>query len=329
MARQTRKISRSGIYHVILRGVNKQRIFEQSEDYDAMYRILHFVRTTDTHRQPAEEPNYFLYAYCIMDNHIHLLIQPNNQELGQIMKRIMTTYAIHFNTTYERIGHLFQDRFKSEPVEDENYFFTVLNYIHNNPVKAGLVQQQTAYRYSSCIELTQESSSREPLCCFPDLSDRLEMNDEYDHYVEALRQWEENGEQGPHPRMRSMNLLGISPEHIRRAAGSSTEQDSMAGLFERIKQKVVGSDSVLCQHIRARLEWQTAAEKDQAIVETLLEMTGVSTITEFQRLDKPTMRTALAIVRDSGVGDTKLSRLTGVSRGVIQRAHVYSEKIGK
>lgn len=323
MARQIRKISRSGIYHVILRGVNKQRIFEQTEDYEAMYRILRFVRTTDTHRQPVEQPNYFLYAYCIMDNHIHLLIQPNNQELGQIMKRIMTSYAIHFNTAYERVGHLFQDRFKSEPVEDANYFFTALHYIQNNPVKAGLVQQPAAYQYSSCVELSLTESDKEPLCCFPELSERLEMNDEYDRYVEALRQWEENGNKGPRPRMRSMNLLGISPEQIRQEAGSAVEQESMSGLFERIKQKVMGSDSTLCQQIRARLEWQTAAEKDQAIVETLLEMTGVSTITEFQRLDKPTMRTALAIVRDSGVGDTKLSRLTGISRGVIQRAHIY------
>lgn len=333
MARKTREISKSGIYHVILRGVNKQRIFEQSEDYDAIYRIFAFVRTFDTERQQVDSPNYFLYAYCIMDNHIHLLIQPNNQPLGNIMTRIMTTYALYFNNTYERVGHLFQDRYKSEVVEDADYFFTLLHYIHQNPVKAGLCEHPSNYPYCSYKELynlkTDEkglspfvSSPSSSLCYFPELSSLLDIEQEYHRHAQAMFDWEEK-KTGPKPQMKTMNILGISPIDIRDAVLSQEGIPSIPNLFARVKKMVQGSDTELCRQIRVQLNWQTAEEKDSAIVSTLLEMTGVNSISEFQRLDKPTLRTALAIVRDSGVGDTKLSRLTGVSRGVIQRASIY------
>lgn len=347
MARKNRQISQSGIYHVILRGVNKQRIFEQSEDYDAMYRILHYVRTTDTLHNPTPNPNYFLYAYCIMDNHIHLLIQPNDQALGDIMKRIMATYAIYFNKTYERIGHLFQDRYKSEVVEDRKYFFTLLNYIHNNPVNAGICDHPSKYPYSSFVELAsgspysgmQNSTKTVPLgtvpdgtvsrcciCSFPELSNLEEMEAEYHRTAEAMRLWERD-RQGPKPIIKSMNLLAISPEEIYEAVGAwSEKKHGLGGLFECVKQMVQGSESALCQELRVLLDWQTAEEKDNAIVRVLLEMTGTSSISEFQRLDRPTMRTALAIVRDSGIGDRRLSRLTGISRGVIQRASICKQK---
>ena len=155
MARKPREKSISGIYHVCLRGVNKQRIFEWSEDYEAMFRIIEHVQNTDPDGTEADGPNFYLYAYCLMDNHVHLLIQPaNNLELWQVVKRLTVAYAIYFNKHYERVGHLFQDRFKSEPVDDKDYFWQLMLYIHNNPVKGGLCSTPDQYSYSSFRELS-------------------------------------------------------------------------------------------------------------------------------------------------------------------------------
>ena len=133
LPRIAREKSRSGIYHVMLRGINKQNIFEEAEDYKKMMDLL---------RQRKEAGGITLYGYCLMSNHIHLLLREEKEPLNIEMKRIGSKYAIWFNTKYQRIGHLFQDRFKSEAVEDEPYFLTVLRYIHYNPVKAGLVDNQ-------------------------------------------------------------------------------------------------------------------------------------------------------------------------------------------
>ena len=142
MPRTAREKSHSGIYHVMLRGINKQNIFEEAEDYEKLLDLL---------RQNKESGAIALYGYCLMSNHIHLLLAEGNEPLGIAMKRIGSKYAVWFNTKYQRAGHLFQDRFKSEAVEDPPYFLTVLRYIHYNPVKAGLVKSPKDYKYSSYL----------------------------------------------------------------------------------------------------------------------------------------------------------------------------------
>ena len=97
---------------------------------------------------------YRLFAYCLMGNHIHLLIKEEKEPLEQIFKRIGGKFVYWYNIKYQRVGHLFQDRFKSEPVEDDAYLFTVLRYIHQNPVKAKLCENVEDYRFSSYNEYT-------------------------------------------------------------------------------------------------------------------------------------------------------------------------------
>lgn len=148
MPRQARKKSESGIYHVMLRGINQQQIFEDSEDYGKFLQILKECKAVS---------GYKLYAYCFMGNHIHLLIKPEQEPLEQVFKRISGRYVYWYNIKYQRVGHLFQDRFKSEPVEDDNYFLTVIRYIHQNPVKAGLCKNIKDYKYSSYTEYIANS----------------------------------------------------------------------------------------------------------------------------------------------------------------------------
>ena len=94
-----------------------------------------------------EECGFEIYAYCLMNNHIHLLVKENETDLATIMKKIGTSYVYWYNWKYSRSGHLFQDRYKSEPVENERYLLSVLRYIHQNPVKIGLsIEEWTSYQ---------------------------------------------------------------------------------------------------------------------------------------------------------------------------------------
>jgi len=128
MPRQPRKESKSGIFHIIQRGINRQNIFLDDADKEM------YVERLMRYRKESE---FELYAYCLMENHIHLLIKEGNEPVSDTIKRIGISYVRWYNKKYDRIGHLFQDRFKSEPVEDDKYMLTVARYIHQNPVKVG------------------------------------------------------------------------------------------------------------------------------------------------------------------------------------------------
>lgn len=140
MPRRAREQSPTGIYHVIMRGINRQSIFEDYEDRLILIDKLAKFRVKSSYR---------IFAYCLMDNHIHLLIQEQKDPIGKIIKRISSSYVFWFNNKYERCGHLFQDRFKSEAVDSERYFLTVLRYIHQNPLKAKITDDISKYPWSS------------------------------------------------------------------------------------------------------------------------------------------------------------------------------------
>ena len=126
MARQARKKSESGIYHVMLRGSERRPVFLNDEDKQRFVEII---------LQKKQGSACRLYAFCILDNHVHMVFQEVRQPLDTLMKRIGVTYAAYFNKKYDRIGPVFQDRFRSEAIEDEPYLLSVIRYVHNNPVK--------------------------------------------------------------------------------------------------------------------------------------------------------------------------------------------------
>ncbi|NMA68227.1 MAG: transposase [Desulfitobacterium sp.] len=148
MPRKPREKSPMGIYHVIMRGVNRQIIFKDKEDrtifLDKMFRF-------------GEKGEYKIFAYCLMDNHIHLLLQEQEESLSTSIKRICSSYVRWYNKKYERIGHLFQERFRSEVVDNERYFLTVLRYIHQNPIKAQIITNIDEYPWSSYHQYLKDS----------------------------------------------------------------------------------------------------------------------------------------------------------------------------
>ena len=140
MPRTPRKQSVSGIHHVMARGIDKRNIFLKEGDYSKFLSILLHTQQ----KYPLK-----IYAYCLMCNHFHLLVQPQVDELGTAIQRITTAYAVYHNQTHQRFGHLFQNRFKSEPIDGDEQFLTVLRYIHQNPIKAQLVDDMRDYPWSS------------------------------------------------------------------------------------------------------------------------------------------------------------------------------------
>ena len=107
------------------------------------------ARFLQTLGRMKSEEEYILYGYCIMNNHVHLLIKEEKDPISRSMKRIGVSYSYYFNKRYERIGHLFQDRFRSERIETEDYLLACIRYIHNNPVKAFITNDPSDYKWSS------------------------------------------------------------------------------------------------------------------------------------------------------------------------------------
>ena len=140
LPRQKRKFSLSKIYHIIVRGNERKNIFIDGEDRKKIIQIL---------ADKKKKNEYILYAYCLMNNHLHLLLKEEGDNISRIMKRINTAYAYYFNKKYNRVGHVFQDRFRSESVENDLYLISLIRYIHNNPVKAKIVNQPHQYKWSS------------------------------------------------------------------------------------------------------------------------------------------------------------------------------------
>lgn len=142
MPRKRREFSLTGVYHVIFRGNGKSDIFYDDED-----RFVFLDRVKDT----MKKYNYEIYSYCLMSNHVHLVIRVKDEILSKSIQNLEVRYSVYFNKKYNRSGHLFQSRFFSQKVENLNYFLTLCKYVHRNPEKAG-IEDTGKYRWSSFKE---------------------------------------------------------------------------------------------------------------------------------------------------------------------------------
>lgn len=138
------------VYHVMWRSINKQIIFHEKKDY---YTFLSAVRYSQ------KILDYDLIAYCIMGNHVHLMIKEGADNISKIMQVIGSAFVRHYNEYKGRMGPLFQARFKSESIETQQYFVRCIRYICMNPVKAGLTKSVDEYKYSSFNEMVHPKKS--------------------------------------------------------------------------------------------------------------------------------------------------------------------------
>lgn len=150
MPRGARLAFPNAFYHVFNRGINKQPIFINDQDYWFFLEKL---------RQLQSKYDHSVYAYCLMPNHFHLSLRTRKVSVSKIMSSLATSYSIYFNRTYGHFGSIFQNRFKSILIENDHYFLALARYIYLNPVKSSLVSDPLDYPYSSI----REALKKEPL----------------------------------------------------------------------------------------------------------------------------------------------------------------------
>ncbi len=245
MPRTARKRSGSGIYHIMLRGADRRIIFSDEEDCSRFLDTLHFVK---------KESGFKLYAWCLMGNHVHLLMEEGKEPLEKVFRRLGASYVYYYNWKYELHGHLFQDRYRSEAVETDSYFLDVLRYICQNPVKAGLSRRPFEYEWLGCGGITEE--------------DRL---------VDPITQWSD-----------------MAPSELKEFVEEACEQEHLEETGyrrltdEEAKQRLC--ETCKCEHVQEIGGWEKE-RKEEAV------------------------KTAL----DAGISIRQLSRLTGISKAVIER----------
>lgn len=145
--RTKRKYSPTEMYHVVIRGVNKQNIFFYNEDKRFFLSLMN---------KYSKKLKVKIHAYCLMENHVHFLLSAKDKNLSSFMQVVTSVYARFFNKKYDRIGHLFQNRFVSEVILDENYYKIVLRYILLNPEKAQICKYSD-YKWSSYKQYSKKS----------------------------------------------------------------------------------------------------------------------------------------------------------------------------
>ncbi|WP_017756550.1 transposase [Calidifontibacillus oryziterrae] len=257
MPRKPREKSSSGIYHIILRGINKQLIFEDDVDR---------TRFLDTLKKYKEISKFQLFSYCLMDNHVHLLLKEKDETISESIKRISSSYVHWYNTKYKRCGHLFQDRFRSECVENRRYFLTVLRYIHQNPLKAGLAENVFENKWTSIHEYIGVPNLEESLV---DIEIVLKL---------------------------------FSPD-----------KDKAINLFIEFMQEQNDDDH--CLDDKSLVRWT-----DQEVADLLHEM-GIANISMLQQMDIQARNTVISSLKAmDGISTRQLSRVTGISKSVIDRA---------
>ncbi len=248
MARQARQLSSTGVYHIMLRGINQQSILEEEKDNIKFIEILKDCMIIS---------GYKLYAYCLMGNHVHLLMKVEEEPLAQIFKRICGRYVYWYNAKYQRVGHLLQGRFKSEPVEDEGSLLRVLRYIHQNPVKAGLVKNAKDYPFSSYH-------------CYMKPRDNQLVDTDF-----------------------VLNMM--NSKHFEEYHNEYTEDN----LLHTIERRFTLTD-----------------EQAKGIIRIVSKC---STAPEFQQLEAKVRNSYIRRFRQEGLSIRQINRLTGVSKGIIER----------
>jgi putative transposase len=127
------------LYHVIVRGNQRQKTFLSGTDYQAYLERVGRYRGKFGHT---------IHAYCLMPNHVHLLVESSSQPLAKFMQGLQQSYSQYYNLRHRKTGHVFQGRYKAIVCEKDEYLLQLIRYIHLNPVRAGMVKNPEQYEYS-------------------------------------------------------------------------------------------------------------------------------------------------------------------------------------
>ena len=250
MSRQARVITDTGVYHTMIRGVNRQIIFEESSDY------LHFL---DLAKRFKEDCGIDVLAYCLMDNHAHFVLKDNTNTLSLFFKKLNTVYAMYYNEKYDHTGHLFQGRFRSEVIKTDAQLMQTIRYVHCNPIKAGICKTPEEYRFSSFRDYTADAKNT--IC-------------------------------------------------------ETTLAASIAGGTDSFIRFNMETSDYKCMDDHPGRRRVSDAEAESIVK----EMSEIPASIFFQSLDKDSRDTLIAELKNKGLSHTQISRLTGLSKGIVARA---------
>lgn len=133
----------SSFFHIMVQGINKECIFNTNQNKEKYLKLIY-----------KNNDGVEIIAYCMMDNHAHILVKTDEIEnIQRWMKSVNTGYAMYYNTANNRVGYVFRDRYKSQIIKNEKHLYTCVDYIHENPVKACICKKKEEYEFSSYINI--------------------------------------------------------------------------------------------------------------------------------------------------------------------------------
>lgn len=154
--------------HVMVQGINKETIFLTEREKLEYIKLLN---------QYKKDYHITIIAYCVMSNHVHILIHTKDiDNLTKYMHKANTSYGIYFNKNRKRVGYVYRDRFKTQVINDEKHLYNCIIYIHNNPVKANICKNASEYRYSSYKEFLHKENEDFMVKIFKDRNQYIQSN---------------------------------------------------------------------------------------------------------------------------------------------------------
>lgn len=176
MARKPR-LNLAGFHHIVNRGVARENVYKCDDDKEKYLDIL---------CKACKIYKVNVHDYCLMDNHYHLLIETTSENLSLFMRQINSNYAIYFNKKYKRTGHLWQGRYKSWYIINEQYLYELFRYIEHNPIEAKMTQKVGEYPFTLLATLLDKN--REVISCakYSKLTKEIEYEGIQEHLEIAL-----------------------------------------------------------------------------------------------------------------------------------------------
>lgn len=242
-------------FHIMVQGNAREYIFENREDKEK-YKYLLFKN--------SKEQGVEIFAYCILDNHAHILVKSSEQEkLSKFMTKANTSFAMYYNKEKNRVGYVFRDRYKCQPIYEETHLISCLVYIHKNPVKAGIVSNVEDYEFSSFHEFFKQESDigtdsiKEIVAAknFPEYFEEIHhktyaeewieyKEKDYDKVEKIIKEYEKSVRRKLVRILKDDDLLiGLSKELQKRAALSGRDIAKLLGIGRETLRRLLATSS--------------------------------------------------------------------------------------
>jgi len=326
MPRRARIDAPGALHHIMVRGIERRKIFRDSKDKD------HFVERLGNILNETSTP---CYAWALLSNHVHLLLRTGNQPIAGVMGRLLTGYAVTFNRRHRRQGQLFQNRYKSTLCQEDPYLLELVRYIHLNPLRANLVENYSQLgRYKYCghgVLLGNKGNDWQDVDYVLGLFSRRGKTAQnlYEKYVS------EGIEKGRRPELVGGGLI--------RSLGGWSEARKLGKKEKRVKgdERILGdSEFVLdtleeaSERFERRYELKAKGYDLDALAERVGEIFGMEardlwTPGKYRRLIKPRRVFCYWGVRELGETATSMAKRLGLTQAGVSKSVSRGEKIVK